>query len=85
MAANQVILSCHSGLELAMHLVSLNCSLLSIQLDQCYPGLPDIRSGIHLITLVDGQQLRIDIMDRFLCLRYFVLITIFRLVRVSIF
>ena len=77
LAANQTLLA-NSARALAMHLAALNCQLLSIQLDHEYPGLPDIRSGIHLLTLVEGRQLRLDVMERFLCLRYFVLITIFR-------
>lgn len=51
-----------SASDLAMHLVSSDLSLMSVRLDRVY--VDDIKSGIHLITLVDGRQLREDVMER---------------------
>ena len=46
---------------------------LSIRLDRVYSDVSEIKSGLHLLTLVDGWKLRGDIMERVLCLRIFVL------------
>ncbi len=63
--------------SLAMHLLALDVELLSIDLVVGrYPGLPEVRSGLHLLTLVEGHALRQDVMERFLCLRLFVLVTV---------
>ncbi len=62
---------------LALYLAHVDADLLSIGLNRRYPGLPeDISSGLHLLTLVSGRQLREDVMERFLCLRLFVLVTV---------
>ena len=53
----------------------LSQDLLSICLDVDY-GLPGINSGIYLITLVEGRQLREDMMERVLCMKYFILTSI---------
>ncbi|CAB4055084.1 unnamed protein product [Lepeophtheirus salmonis] len=60
---------------LAYHLTKLDMDLLSITLNREY-GLPGIKSGLHLLTLVEGKQLREDLMERCLCLKYFILTTI---------
>jgi hypothetical protein len=63
--------------KLAGHLARLDQELLSVRLDMEYTDLPEIQSGLHLLTLVDGWKLREDVLERCLCLRIFVLVTIF--------
>ena len=46
---------------------------LSVRLDREYSDVSEIKSGLHLLTLVDGWKLRGDTMERVLCLRIFVL------------
>ncbi len=63
---------------LAAHLAKTDQDVLSIRLDRVYDDdLPDVKSGLHLLTLVDGWRLREDVMERCLCLRIFVLVTLF--------
>ncbi|TRY63028.1 hypothetical protein TCAL_04284, partial [Tigriopus californicus] len=74
--AHRILLSTSPD-DLALHLTHLDMELLSIRLDHEYADLPEITSGLHLITLVDGKFLREDVVERALCLRIFVLVSIF--------
>ena len=78
MAAVQALLLETPSSRLALHLLAQDVELLSIDLEGAgrYPGARDIRSGLHLLTLVEGGALREDVMERFLCLRLFALVTI---------
>ncbi len=78
LSSAQEALLCSSPRSLALHLTAADVRMLSLDLEGAgrYPGLPAIRSGLLLLTLVDGRALREDIMERFLCLRLFVLVTI---------
>ena len=64
------------ALELARSLALQDCALLSIRLDRTYPGLDTLKSGLHLLTLVDGRFLREDVVERALCLRIFVHVSV---------
>lgn len=74
--AHRILLSTNPE-DLAFHMTHLDMELLSIRLDHEYADLPEITSGLHLITLVDGKFLREDVIERALCLRIFVLVSIF--------